>query len=251
MTTRPFVELSNAKLRIWPIIIAVIAIEPILMLGREPARWVWHHGPAEWADRAWIFVLLACIFQGVVGVLLILVMRRVLPQAEDNLRWPPGPSLAGLAFVIGIGMAVVMFVLDYWPLFASGNAPDGYSTNAIDALGWIVGIAAAPLGEETIFRGFMIGALSVLVPGRLRIGKVDLPLAAYIVAVAFALVHWRTFLESTLSMAIAQQAYAIAWGLVYAWLMERSRSLLAPMIAHATGNAFEVVAVIVWQAAAT
>jgi membrane protease YdiL (CAAX protease family) len=30
----------------------------------------------------------------------------------------------------------------------------------------------------------------------------------------------------------AQQLYAFAFGIVYAWLMERSRSLLAPMIAH-------------------
>jgi membrane protease YdiL (CAAX protease family) len=43
-----------------------------------------------------------------------------------------------------------------------------------------------------------------------------------------------------LPLAIAQQLYAFAFGLVYVWLMERSRSLLAPMIAHGVGDALEV-----------
>lgn len=244
---RPFFELTGFKFRLWPIVAALLIIEPLLMLGREPARWLWHQGPASWADRPWIFVGLACLLQGVVGVAAILVMRRVLPAAEDNLRWPPGKSYAGLALLIGIGMALVMFVADYAIELVNGTPPDSY---AVDPVGWVVAIAMAPLGEETIFRGFMIGALAVLVPGRLRLGRLDLPVAAYIVALLFAVVHWRSFLASPLHLAVAQQTYAIAWGLTYAWLMERSRSLLAPSIAHATGNALEVSLVALWWHAA-
>ncbi len=224
--------------------------EPMLLLGREPARWLWKHGPADWADRPWIFVALAILLQGVVGLFAILAMRRIVPRADAHLRWPPGRSLAGLAFAIGIGMGLVMLVADYWPDFAAGTVPDDYTTNPIDAGGWIFAMAITGLAEETIFRGFMVGLLVVFLPQRVRIGRIDLPLAAFIIAAMFAVAHWRSFMVSPFHLALAQQIYAIVWGLTYVWLMERSRSLLAPTIAHGTGNAVEVGLVILWRASA-
>ena len=37
--------------------------------------------------------------------------------------------------------------------------------------------------------------------------------------------------------------YAFIWGLTYVWLMERSKSLVAPIVAHGVGNFVEVAAV--------
>ena len=227
----------------------VLITEPLLLLGREPARWLWRNGPADWADRPWIFVALAILLQAVVGVLAILAMRRLVPRAEGYLQWPPGRSYGGLALVIGIGMGLVMLVADYWPEMAAGTAPGKYPTAPLDAAGWIFAMAITGLAEETIFRGFMIGLLVAFLPRRVRIGRVDLPLAAFIVAVLFAAAHWRNFVVSPFHLALAQQIYAIVWALVYVWLMERSRSLLAPIIAHGTGNAVEVGLVILWRAA--
>src|SRR3546814_5922138 len=96
------------------------------------------------------------------------------------------------------------------------------------------------LAEETIFRGLLVGMLAVLVPGRLRIGSLDLPVAAYIVALMFGLAHWKSFTVDPFYQAMAQQIYAFVWGLIYVWLMERSRSLFAPMVAHGMGNFTEV-----------
>jgi hypothetical protein len=103
--------------------------------------------------------------------------------------------------------------------------------------------------EEPIFRGLLVGGLAVLVPGRLRIVRLDLPVAAYIVALLFGLAHWQNFFARPLYMAGAQQLYAFAWGIIYAWLMERSRSLLAPIVAHGLGDALEVGLVMVMAAA--
>jgi hypothetical protein len=102
--------------------------------------------------------------------------------------------------------------------------------------------------EEPIFRGLLVGGLAVLVPGRLRIVRLDLPVAAYIVALLFGLAHWQNFFARPFSMAAAQQLYAFAWGIIYAWLMERSRSLLAPIVAHGLGDALEVGLVMVMAA---
>lgn len=228
----------------------VLITEPLLMLGREPARWLWRNGPADWADRPWIFVALAILLQGVVGVLAILAMQRLVPRAEGHLRWPPGRAYAGLALAIGVGMGVVMFVADYWPQMVGGPVPDDYPVAPVDAAGWIFAMAITGLAEETIFRGFMIGLLVVFLPQRVRLGRIDLPLAAFIVALLFAAAHWRSFVVSPFHLALAQQIYAVAWALIYVWLMERSRSLVAPIIAHGTGNAVEVGLVILWRASA-
>ena len=110
----------------------------------------------------------------------------------------------------------------------------------LDAAGWLMAMLTTGLAEETIFRGLLIGMLVILVPGRLRIGRFDIPVAAVIVALLFGLAHWKSFQMDPFHLAAAQQLYAFTWGLIYAWLMERSRSLLAPVVAHGLGNAVEV-----------
>lgn len=238
---RPSVELYGFRFRLWPIVGAALLMEGLLLLGREPARWIWLHGPADWASRPWIFVALAIILQALVGLAAILLMRRFLPQADAHLRLPAkGNAMIGTAVLVGIGMALVMLVADYWPQMLSGTAPTDYPVNPVDSSGWLFAMAITGFAEEPIFRGLLIGGLAVLVPGRLRIGRLDLPVAAYLVALMFGLAHWQNFMVRPFYMAAAQQVYAFAWGITYAWLMERSRSLVAPIIAHGLGDAVEV-----------
>ena len=216
-------------------------MEGMLRLGRMPAKALYLNGPEAWDGRVWIYVGLAILFQAALGLAGILVMRKILPQADAHLRWPPGRSLAGLALVIGLGMGVVMLAADYGPQFL-GYVPfeAPYPVNPVDSAGWIGAMAITGLAEETIFRGLLVGMLVVFVPGRIRVGAVDLPIAGVIVALQFCLAHWRSFIVDPFYMALAQQTYAFVWGLIYVWLMERSRSLVAPIIAHGVGNASEV-----------
>ena len=146
-------------------------------------------------------------------------------------------------------MGLVMLVADYWPALAAQTAPDlSYSKAPLDSAGYLLGMITTGLAEETIFRGLLVGMLVVLVPGRLRIGALDLPVAAYLVALMFGLAHWKSFTVDPFYQAMAQQIYAFAWGLIYVWLMERSRSLLAPIVAHGLGNFTEVAIVIALNA---
>jgi membrane protease YdiL (CAAX protease family) len=96
-----------------------------------------------------------------------------------------------------------------------------------------------------VFRGVLVGMLTVLIPGRVRLGRFELPVSGFIVGLLFSAAHYRSFFDGPLRQAVAQQLYAFAFGLTYVWLMERSRSLLAPMIAHGLGDALEVAAVMV------
>jgi membrane protease YdiL (CAAX protease family) len=247
--SRPFLEVRDLKLRAgWvtavTIVAAAVLMQGLLVLGREPARWIWQHGPADWQPRAWIFVTLAIAFQAVIGFAALQVMSRALPGADSHLRWPPGKTYVGLAVVIGIAMAIIMLVADYWPQLLLRVPSHDYPTNAPDAAGWLFAMAITGLAEETIFRGLLVGGLVVMIPGRLRIGALDLPIAAYVVAALFGLAHYGSFFHSPLHRAIAQQIYAFAWGLAYVWLMERSKSLLAPIVAHGLSDMIEVAAVI-------
>jgi uncharacterized protein len=251
---RPFVELRDIRIRPIPALIGIIAtpilMQAVLIAGREPARWLWKQGPEDWAQRPWIFVALAILLQAVMGLIAILAVKRILPRLDAHLRWPKGKSLAGLALIIGIAMGLIMLVADYWPELLSGEPMGNYPVDPVDSPGWLFAMGITGLAEETIFRGLIVGMLIVLIPGRLRIGGIDLPVAAYIASLLFGLAHYDSFFRAPLHLALAQQIYAFIWGLIYVWLMEKTDSLLAPTIAHGVGNAVEVGVIMAITAAA-
>jgi membrane protease YdiL (CAAX protease family) len=89
----------------------------------------------------------------------------------------------------------------------------------VGARGWILALAvvAAPLCEEFIFRGLIYGGLR---------RSMSAPQAMLMSAAIFAVVH------PPLSM-----LPVFVLGLCTAWTYERSKTLLAPMLVHATYNA--------------
>jgi hypothetical protein len=245
-----WIELYDFRFRLWPIVGAALLMEGLLRLGRMPASYIFKSGPADWSDRPWIYVALAIIFQALLGLISIGVLRRLLPQADAHLRLPKkGQAMIGTAVLAGVAMALIMLVADYWPQMLSRTAPTDYPVNPVDSPGWLFAMIITGFAEEPIFRGLLVGGLAVLVPGRLRIGKLDLPFSAYLVALMFGLAHWQSFTVNPLYMAAAQQVYAFVWGIVYVWLMERSKSLLAPIVAHGLSDAIEVGLVMLMTAA--
>lgn len=247
---RPFFELSGFKFRLWPIILAAVLMQAMLWPAREAARWLFKQYPAWFHDQVWAFVGVAEVFQIAVGLLAVLAMRRLLPKADPHLRWPPGRSYIGIALFTGVILAVIMLVADYWPQLLAHEAPQGgYEMTPVGIPGWLAVMLAAGPNEEIVFRGVLVGMLTVLVPGRVRMGRLDLPVGGVIVGLLFGAAHYKSFFIDPLYQAIAQQLYAFGFGLTYVWLMERSRSLLAPMIAHGLSDFLEVGAVMLLTAA--
>lgn len=242
---RPFFEITGFRFRLWPIVLAAVLMQAVLVPAREAARWVFKHNPDIFHHQGWAFLMLAMLFQALVGLAGIGVMRRLLPQADAYLRWPPGKTYVGLAVAIGIAMGAIMLLADYWPQLLSRTAPDGgYATDPAGAAGWIGAMALTGFDEEPVFRGLLVGMLTVLVPGRVRLGSFEIAMGGVIMALLFGAAHYQTFFVEPLHLAIAQQLYAFVFGLTYVWLMERSRHLLAPIVAHGLGDAVEVAAVI-------
>src|SRR3569623_3253740 len=120
---RPFFEITGFRFRLWPILLAAVLMQAMLWPAREAARWVFKHNPDLFGRQVWAFVGLAELFQLICGLLGVLLLRRLLPQAETHLRWPPGRSYVGLAVAIGAAMAAIMLVADYWPQLITLPAP--------------------------------------------------------------------------------------------------------------------------------
>jgi membrane protease YdiL (CAAX protease family) len=248
----PLFQITGLKFRLWPIVLAAVLMMAMLWPPRECARWLFHHR-AEWFHgQVWAFVGLAELFQIAMGLAVVVVLRRVLPRAETHLRWPPGRSDVGLALAIGIAMALIMLVADFWPQLLTRTAPEHpYEMTRVGVPGWLAAMLFAGPDEEIVFRGVLVGMLTALVPGRVRLGRLDLPFSGVIVGLIFSAAHYNSFFQQPLYRAVAQQLYAFAFGLTYVWLMERSRSLLAPMIAHGVSDAVEVGAVMLLSVAWT
>ena len=108
--------------------------------------------------------------------------------------------------------------------------------------GWLIVMFGAGPNEELVFRSFLVGLLTVLLPGRVRAGRFEVPLAGVVVALLFAGAHYQSFFHDPLAMAIAQAIYAAGFAIFYVWLMERAESVAAPMLTHGLSDVGEVAA---------
>jgi membrane protease YdiL (CAAX protease family) len=137
-----------------------------------------------------------------------------------------------------------MVVVDFWPqLLLHRPFPDqGYEMTPVGVPGWLIAMFGAGPNEELVFRSFLVGLLGLFVPGRVRAGDFEVPLAGVVVAVLFGAAHYQSFWKDPLAMAVGQLIYAVGFALLYVWLMERANSVVAPMVTHGISDAGEVAA---------
>jgi membrane protease YdiL (CAAX protease family) len=124
-----------------------------------------------------------------------------------------GALAAGVACIAGVGYLAALHHSALWADVARQTAA------STGGRGWIMllAVVVAPLCEEFIFRGLIYGGLR---------RSISAPRAMMMSAAVFAVVH------PPLSM-----LPVFVLGLCTAWTYERSKSLLAPMLVHASYNA--------------
>jgi uncharacterized protein len=175
----------------------------------------------------------------VAGVLLIL-LRRHYTKISWNYAW-----LGAIVGVIGIVQWVGMekLLLHFWPNYPrlSAEPIDPFKTISSPVLLWsfiairILGpVLVVPFMEEFFWRDFLWR--TIVAPNDFKmvsVGEWDWQ-SVTVVTLAFASVHiqWMT---------------AIVWGLMIAWLLVRTRSLGACIIAHAVTNLLLGVYVLGWH----
>lgn len=186
----------------------------------------------------WLSITLAETFELGLALIGIAIAKRLLRDADFGLRWPPGRTYVGWAVFWGVAFALIMLVADDWPALIHLRPPEvPEAATPVNIAGWLgfellwVGIC-----EETLFRGLLLGVLMALSPSKIRIGGTQFSTAGITIALLFALAHAGNFASRPWYEALAQQIYAVALGIIYAWLRERSGSLVPAIVAHSLSD---------------
>lgn len=184
--------------------------------------------------------LLQTVHQIAALVLTMLVMRAVSTRSWSewgfNLHgWKTSLFMAG-------GFALIVSGPIY--LLAEAQPP---STGTIDTFG-IVAILTTHLlvigaTQEVLYRGFAMRFLEQHWPGRIGRGAISIPVTGLIAAVIFSLGHIKPVEPYVWP---AQLVAALVYGIAYAIMFDRTRSLLGPALAHGFTNA-AFVAVLMWK----
>jgi uncharacterized protein len=195
----------------------------------------------------WLYVHHA--FQLFLALIAIAIMRRFI-KADFGLHTPKGKTYMVPALVLGAAFGVLMTLVDYAPQLMAHSKPMlDYPLTSANVTGWLFfeGIYVGPT-EEIPFRSLLVTYLAATMPGRLRLGRFEMNWAGIIVAVIFALLHATNFATRDWPLALGQQIYAFALGVLYAYWLEKSRSVLAPIIGHNVGDVVEYALLFAWIA---
>jgi membrane protease YdiL (CAAX protease family) len=188
-------------------------------------------------------------FQLALALIAVAALKRLVP-ADYGLHRPRGKSYVGAAVAWGVIFGVAMTLVDYAPQILAHRAPKlGYVHAPQTVVGWLFfeGIYVGPT-EEIPFRALLVTYLMTMVPARLRLARFEMSWAGVIVAGLFALLHAFNFYLRPWPQALGQQVYAFALGVLYAYWLEKSRSVLAPAIGHNVGDVVEYIILCIWVA---
>lgn len=167
------------------------------------------------------------------ALIAIAIAKRVVPS-DYGLHLPRGESYAVQAIYWGLAFGLVVTFVDFGPAIAAHTAPkfDDPLTRG-NVLGWLAfqGLYAGPT-DEVLNRSLLVGYLAAAMPGQIKLGRYAVTGAGVVVAVILALGGITNFIVDPFAVAIGKLAYTLAMGIVFAYWFERSKSVLAPAIAH-------------------
>lgn len=187
--------------------------------------------------------------QCLLALLAIAIFKRFVP-ADYGLHWPRGKTYILPAILWGMAFGVIMTLVDYAPqLLAHGKPDPGFPLTTANVAGWLFfeGVYVGPT-EEIPFRALLVTYLATTMPGKLRLGRFEMNWAGVIVALIFALLHATNFNLRAWPMALGQQIYAFILGVLYAYWLEKSQSIVAPVIGHNVSDVVEYAILFAWVA---
>lgn len=238
---RPYFQVTGLRFRPLPILVIVVLglLLPTAggLVAGSAARYV---PPEVIKEKPWVLMYVGHSVELVLALLGIVVMKRFIP-GHYGLQWPPGKTYVAAAVGWGVFFGVLMTVVDHGPTIAARVAPSGpYALTAVNILGWLSfeGLFVG-FPEEVVFRGLLVTYLMAKFPGRVVFFGYDMHVAGVVVALVFALAHVGNFWIRPFGIALGQQLYAFALGVLYAYWFEKSQSLVAPIIGHNLSDGVE------------
>ena len=187
-------------------------------------------------------------FQLAVALVVIAILKFWLVPADYGLHWPRGKTYVWPAILWGAFFGITMTLVDYAPNLIAHTRPDaGFPLTAANIWGWTIfeGVYVGPT-EEIPFRALLVTYLAATMPGKITVGRFSMNWAGIIVAAIFALAHAASFLTDQWPLAVGQQAYAFALGVLYAYWLEKSKSVVAPIVGHNVSDVTEYLILFAW-----
>lgn len=232
-------SISGLQLRLWPIL-ATIGLDLLIIV---PSGYIFllltrHMSSTEtaWALMANHTVML------LIAIALIAWFSSG-KFSEYGLEWPKHKHYVPSALLWGAALGLIMTLVDYLPQILRRIPPPdnlALTPRSIGAWFFFEGIYVGPT-EEIAFRGLLQTFLMQRTSGRVRFWKYDMHVGGVILALLFALAHLISFWTENFWIALGQQIYAFALGILYAYWRETSGSLLAPIIGHNVSDGVEYV----------
>lgn len=195
----------------------------------------------------WLYVhhTLQCL----IALIAIAVLKRRVP-ADYGLHWPREKTYILPALLWGVSFGVIMTLIDHAPELLAHAKPDpGYPLTSSNVVGWLFfqGVYVGPT-EEIPARALLVTYLAATMPGKLRVGRFNMNWAGVIAALIFALLHATNFRLRAWPLALGQQIYAFVLGVLYAYWLEKSKSVVAPIIGHNVSDGVEFAIMFIWIA---
>jgi membrane protease YdiL (CAAX protease family) len=106
-----------------------------------------------------------------------------------------------------------------------------------------IGCVLAGMGEEPIFRGFVVASLVTIITKYIGIGKVQIPLVAILSGILFALAHieYQVMPFRILYIDGIQLSITFLLGTFWSVMFIKTKSLLGPIIAHMCANIIQIM----------
>jgi hypothetical protein len=145
------------------------------------------------------------------------------------------PAIAG-----GVVFGVLMAAVDYAPHIIAHTAPKlSYGLHPSKVLGWLGfnGLYAGPT-EEVPFRALIVSYLTATMPGKWHVGRFAMN-GAGVVAAAIWAFYMAGFLAVPILTALLMFFVQFLFGVFLAYWLEKSTSILAPIVGHNVSGATE------------
>ena len=130
-------------------------------------------------------------------------------------------------------------MLTFLPNFLKGEPESvGFSLTTFNILGWFSFSALmSGTSEEIFFRGLLQTFLNKAWKGSVKIIKLDIPTAGIIAALIYTFAHMEfNFSPFTVNYNFPQLIVAFILGIFFSIAYDRTKSLIAPIVAHNYAN---------------
>lgn len=156
------------------------------------------------------------------------------------------------AVLWGLFFGALMALVDYCPQIVALKPPSDqpYPLTWFNILGWFFfTIVFAGPSNEVLFRGLLVTYLARRMPGRVSYRGYAMNGAGVVASFIYALSYSESLLTKPFSVALGQMLYALAFGVIAAYWLEKSKSLLEPVIGANVSGVVETALVFTMVAA--